>query len=116
MIVTIAYGDERERVAYDVVAALGFDGRRFETLLGQDASARYRDALGGGEPERVIDAYLSVADLTPPLHLPVMAGLAQSPGFPNLSCLGFLRPYPSPPCRGQRSAALTWERRGACLH
>ena len=26
----------------------------------------------------------------PPLHLPVMAGLAQGPGFPNLSCLGLL--------------------------
>jgi mycobactin lysine-N-oxygenase len=33
---------------------------------------------------------LSVAGLTPPLHLPVLAGLAQGPGFPNLSCLGLL--------------------------
>jgi mycobactin lysine-N-oxygenase len=91
VIVTIAYGDECERVAYDVVvAALGFDGRWFETLLGEDAGARYRDALGGGEPERVIDAGLSVSGLAPPLHLPVMAGLAQGPGFPNLSCLGLL--------------------------
>jgi mycobactin lysine-N-oxygenase len=24
------------------------------------------------------------------LHLPVAAGLAQGPGFPNLSCLGLL--------------------------
>jgi len=38
----------------------------------------------------VIDADLSVAGLAPPLHLPVMAGLAQGPGFPNLSCLGLL--------------------------
>jgi mycobactin lysine-N-oxygenase len=91
VIVTIAYGDEHERVAYDaVVVAIGFDGRWFETLLGQDASARYRDALGGGEPEQVIDVGLSVAGLAPPLHLPVMAGLAQGPGFPNLSCLGLL--------------------------
>jgi len=88
VIVTIAYGDERERVAYDaVVVAIGFDGRWFEALLGEDASARYRDALGGGELERVIDAGLAVAGLAP-LHLPVMAGLAQRPGFPNLSCLG----------------------------
>ena len=91
VIVTIAYGEERERVAYDaVVVAIGFDGRWFETLLGADASGRYRDALGGGELERVIDADLSVPGLTPPLHLPVMAGLAQGPGFPNLSCLGLL--------------------------
>jgi mycobactin lysine-N-oxygenase len=40
--------------------------------------------------ERVIDVDLSVAGLAPPLHLPVMAGLAQGPGFPNLSCLGLL--------------------------
>ena len=33
---------------------------------------------------------LSVAGLCPPLHLPVVAGLAQGPGFPNLSCLGLL--------------------------
>ena len=91
VIVTIGYGDETERVAYDaVVVAIGFDGRWFEALLGQDAAARYRDALGGGEPERVIDADLSVSGLAPPLHLPVLAGLAQGPGFPNLSCLGLL--------------------------
>jgi mycobactin lysine-N-oxygenase len=91
VIVTIAYGEERERVAYDaVVVAIGFDGRWFEALLGEDAGARYRDALGGGELERVIDVDLSVSGLAPPLHLPVMAGLAQGPGFPNLSCLGLL--------------------------
>jgi mycobactin lysine-N-oxygenase len=91
VIVTVGYGAERERVAYDaVVVAIGFDGRWFEALLGNDAAARYRAALGGGEPERVIDAGLSVAGLAPPLHLPVLAGLAQGPGFPNLSCLGLL--------------------------
>jgi mycobactin lysine-N-oxygenase len=91
VIVTIAYGDDRERVAYDaVVVAIGFDGRWFEALLGQDARARYREALGGDELERVIDVDLSVSGLEPPLHLPVMAGLAQGPGFPNLSCLGLL--------------------------
>ena len=91
VVVTIAYGDELERVAYDAfVVAIGFDGRWFEALLGEDAGARYRDALGGGELERVIDVDLSVAGLAPPLHLPVMAGLAQGPGFPNLSCLGLL--------------------------
>jgi mycobactin lysine-N-oxygenase len=38
----------------------------------------------------VIDVDLSVSGVAPPLHLPVMAGLAQGPGFPNLSCLGLL--------------------------
>jgi mycobactin lysine-N-oxygenase len=91
VIVTIAYGDERERVAYDaVVVAIGFDGRWFEALLGEDAGARYRDALGSGDLVHRIDVDLSVSGLAPPLHLPVMAGLAQGPGFPNLSCLGLL--------------------------
>jgi mycobactin lysine-N-oxygenase len=91
VIVTIAYGDERVRVAYDVVVvAIGFDGRWFEALLGKDAGARYQDALGGSGLERVIDVDLSVSGLAPPLHLPIMAGLAQGPGFPNLSCLGLL--------------------------
>ena len=91
VIVTIAYGDERERVAYDaVVVAIGFDGRWFEALLGEDARPRYRAALGGRDLQHVIGTDLSVTGLTPPLHLPVMAGLAQGPGFPNLSCRGLL--------------------------
>jgi mycobactin lysine-N-oxygenase len=91
VIVTIESGAERERVAYDaVVVAIGFDGRWFEALLGERARARYREALGGDELERSIDVDLSVAGLAPPLHLPVVAGLAQGPGFPNLSCLGLL--------------------------
>jgi mycobactin lysine-N-oxygenase len=90
VIVTIAYGEERERVAYDaVVVAIGFDGRWFEALLGGNASSRYRDAIGRSELEGHIGLDLSVAGLAP-LHLPVLAGLAQGPGFPNLSCLGLL--------------------------
>jgi mycobactin lysine-N-oxygenase len=91
VIVTIEYSQERERVAYDaVVVAIGFDGRWFEDLLGEKASTRYRATLGGGDLQHLIGTDLSVAGLTPPLHLPVMAGLAQGPGFPNLSCLGLL--------------------------
>src|SRR5262249_48723040 len=48
VIVTVKYGEECERVAYDaVVVAIGFDGRWFEALLGDGARARYRQALGG---------------------------------------------------------------------
>lgn len=112
VIVTIAYGDERERVAYDaVVVAIGFDGRWFEALLGPEAGARYREAVGAGGLERVIGVDLAVSGLAPPLHLPVMAGLAQGPGFPNLSCLGLLsdrilRRY----VRGSDARALVSER------
>jgi mycobactin lysine-N-oxygenase len=113
VIVTIEYGAERERVAYDaVVVAIGFDGRWFETLLGDKAGAQYWVALGDDGLERRIGVDLSVSGLSPPLHLPVMAGLAQGPGFPNLSCLGLLsdrilRPY----IPAENSAVLVSERR-----
>jgi mycobactin lysine-N-oxygenase len=90
VVVTIEYEDQRERVAYDlVVVAIGFDARWFEALLGQDARRRLENAASA-ELERRIDLDLSIAGLSPPLHLPVLAGLAQGPGFPNLSCLGLL--------------------------
>lgn len=91
VVVTIEYGDETERVAYDlVVVAIGFDGHWFEGLLGTEAQRRLRLALGSDDLERRIEVDLSLAGLSPPLHLPVVAGLAQGPGFPNLSCLGLL--------------------------
>jgi mycobactin lysine-N-oxygenase len=91
VVVTIEYGDEREHVAYDlVVVAIGFEARWFERLLGEQAHHRLTDALAGARLERQIEVDLSVAGLRPPLHLPVVAGLAQGPGFPNLSCLGLL--------------------------
>ena len=91
VVVTIQYGPERERVAYDlVVVAIGFRARWFEDLLGPQARARLAAALDGAELDRRIGVDLSVTGLDPPLHLPVLAGLAQGPGFPNLSCLGLL--------------------------
>ncbi len=91
VVVAIEYERERERVAYDlVVVAIGFRARWFETLLGPEARHRLRSALAGAELERRIEVDLSVAGMRPPLHLPVVAGPAQGPGFPNLSCLGLL--------------------------
>ena len=91
VVVTVEYGDEREHIAYDlVVVAIGFQARWFEGLLGAQARGRLASALAGDELDRRIDIDLSVAGLSPPLHLPVVAGLAQGPGFPNLSCLGLL--------------------------
>jgi mycobactin lysine-N-oxygenase len=91
VVVTIEYGEERERVAYDlVVVAIGFDARWFEGLLGSAARRRLESALAGDNPERRIAVDLSIAGLRPSLHVPVLAGLAQGPGFPNLSCLGLL--------------------------
>jgi mycobactin lysine-N-oxygenase len=89
VVVTIEYAEERERVAYDlVVVGIGFDPGWFEALLGAEARRRLETALVGVALERRIDVDLAIAGLSPPLHLPVLAGLAQGPGFPNLSCLG----------------------------
>ena len=91
VVVTIEYGRELERIAYDlVVVAIGFQARWFETLLGEAARQRLASALGDEDLEHRIEIDLSVAGLSPPLHLPVLAGLTQGPGFPNLSCLGLL--------------------------
>jgi mycobactin lysine-N-oxygenase len=91
VIVTIEYEDEEERVAYDlVVVAIGFEARWFETLLGAEARRRLDNVLAGAMLERRIDVDLSIAGIYPPLHVPLLAGLSQGPGFPNLSCLGLL--------------------------
>jgi mycobactin lysine-N-oxygenase len=122
VIVTIEYGDELERVAYDlVVVAIGFEAHWFEGLLGSEARGRLGAALASAELEQRIGTDLSVADLSPPLHLPVCAGLAQGPGFPNLSCLGLLsdrilRRYVArkEPARQEpevEAAQTAWERR-----
>jgi mycobactin lysine-N-oxygenase len=116
VVVTIEYGDEREQVAYDlVVVAIGFEPRWFEGLLGVQARHRLDEALAGTDLERRIEADLSVAGLRPPLHLPVAAGLAQGPGFPNLSCLGLLsdrvlRRYVAPPAPARTAAQERRER------
>ncbi|HNB14241.1 MAG TPA: SidA/IucD/PvdA family monooxygenase [Candidatus Obscuribacter sp.] len=40
--------------------------------------------------ELLIDKDLSIEGFVPKLHLPMLAGLNQGPGFPNLNCLGLL--------------------------
>ena len=117
IVLTTEYGPEREKVAYDfVVVAIGFESRWFESLLGPEARARLTAARDGDLLDKRIDVDLSVAGLTPALHLPMLAGLAQGPGFPNLSCLGLLsdrvlgRYVPVPPAASAPSAASTLER------
>jgi mycobactin lysine-N-oxygenase len=100
VIVEVDYEQERERIAFDwVVVAVGFDPMWFWHLLGERARAALAGAAGGGPTarppsrtalERAVGHDLAVTGLHPKLHLPVLAGVTQGPGFPNLSCLGLL--------------------------
>jgi mycobactin lysine-N-oxygenase len=99
VVVEVDYDQRRERLAFDwVVVAVGFDPLWFVSLLGRGAHDALAEAVGEapGRPptraalERVIGHDLAVPGLRPRLHLPILAGLAQGPGFPNLSCLGLL--------------------------
>lgn len=88
---------------YDcVIVALGFDPLSFcdyfkdnltdlTPLLGEVGADRQSDSK---DKLRVcaqnISEDLSVTGLEPKLYLPMLAGLMQGPGFPNLSCLGLL--------------------------
>lgn len=90
-------GHETLRVRYDlVVTAIGFDALWWLPLFTEAAAAALAQAVGSSgrvqvrDVERSISFALAVQNLTPALHLPVLAGLAQGPGFPNLSCLGLL--------------------------
>jgi mycobactin lysine-N-oxygenase len=92
-----------ERVAFDhVVVAVGFDALWWDAMLRPGAREALAAYLGAGAPgdgagrldgaavERGVEADLGLAGVTPRLHLPLLAGLRQGPGFPNLSCLGLL--------------------------
>ncbi len=94
--VEAVYGGATTEYRYDyVVVARGFDPTWFVALLNDEARERLASAVGSNALssaafERAIATDLSVADTAPRLHLPMLAGVAQGPGFPNLSCLGLL--------------------------
>ncbi len=92
--VDIKYGDTTERDVYDyVIVAIGFDPLWFTRLLDSRTYSRLSDATHSLDRRTVelgIDTDLSLKGFAPRLHLPMLAGVAQGPGFPNLSCLGLL--------------------------
>ena len=79
---------------YDyLVVARGFDALWFRHLLDQVTYARLAEvthAFDRHTIEQTISEDLSLTGFMPKLHLPMLAGIAQGPGFPNLSCLGLL--------------------------
>jgi mycobactin lysine-N-oxygenase len=102
VVVDLDYGGVPQSDEYDyVIVARGFDALWFTELLDNTTRERFAQATGNMERhtiEMAIQNDLSLNDFTPRLHLPMLAGVAQGPGFPNLSCLGLLsdrilRPY-----------------------
>lgn len=82
-------------VIYDVVVvATGFDPLWWLPLDDGTVEPALRRALDGPVTQRALERAvghdLTVTGLDPPLHVPMLAGLVQGPGFPNLSCLGLL--------------------------
>jgi mycobactin lysine-N-oxygenase len=88
------YDGKMNHDEYDyVVVARGFDALWFRNLLDKDTNigkAAVTQSFNARAIEHAIAEDLSLEGFTPKLHLPMLAGLAQGPGFPNLSCLGLL--------------------------
>ena len=81
--------------AFDlVVDAIGGQPLWFLDLFDDEVADLFELAVGGPVTQARIEAVmgfdLTVEGLPAKLYLPNMAGLAQGPGFPNLSCLGEL--------------------------
>lgn len=84
-----------ERTYDQVVIASGFDQiSTLKSLLSKRALAKLEASLDSNVTQlnltQSIQADLSVNKMIPTLHLPMLAGLTQGPGFANLSCLGRL--------------------------
>ncbi len=93
--VLIQYGvGPPDKESYDfVIDAANINLLSFVDLLAPPVRKELEDKVGTIERrtlEASIDKYLGVSGLQPRLHLPMLAGLEQGPGFPNLSCLGLL--------------------------
>jgi mycobactin lysine-N-oxygenase len=82
------------RLSYDyLIQCLGTDRLWFKKLLTDNAEQQLCRVTGGWNTEsfeNLISEDLSISNFKPSLHLPMLAGVAQGPGFPNLSCLGLL--------------------------
>lgn len=100
--------------AFDlVVDATGGQPLWFLEMFEPDAMDLVELAIGGPITQARIEASiahdLAVTGLEAKLYLPNLAGLAQGPGFPNLSCLGELsdRVLASSPSNSESAAQVT---------
>jgi mycobactin lysine-N-oxygenase len=92
--VTATYDGQEQTYSFDyVVVARGFDPLWFLSWLDEGSLGRLRAAAGALTAqalEAAVGYDLAVEGLLPRLHVPMLSGVAQGPGFPNLSCLGLL--------------------------
>ena len=92
----VSYHDEVEVLDYDkVIMATGHDQLAFldELLTSSAREALLKTeikALTSEEVSQHIDGDLSLKNFFPKLHLPMVSGISQGPGFANLSSLGRL--------------------------
>ena len=94
-LLSLQYGDQNWNIDCDVaVLALGTDpvGPLRDWLgakAGKDLAVELNiESLSAEFLQERIQYDLSVRNLEPRLHIPMIAGFSQGPGFPNLSCLG----------------------------
>ncbi len=82
-------GEEREEIYEKVIMATGFDNWKTLDLLDPELQPKEEDREG---LLLKIDSHLRLPipakDVN--IHVPMLSGLSQGPGFPNLSCLGLL--------------------------
>ncbi|BBM87255.1 SidA/IucD/PvdA family monooxygenase [Candidatus Uabimicrobium amorphum] len=97
LVVELIYNDICETRIYDtVVIAMGFaPWKTFMKLLNESAQQHIAkaidtDVLNAANIEAHINEFLAVDKVKPYLHFPMLAGINQGPGFPNLSSLGRL--------------------------
>jgi len=96
LVMRLDYANRISERRYDqVILATGFDQLSLlKAILSPRAIAALKRAAGTEleqtEIAHLIQSDLSVEGMLPRLHLPMLGGLMQGPGFGNLSCLGRL--------------------------
>lgn len=96
LLLAVEYSGRRVVREYDqIILATGSDYvSTLKSILSEDALRVLENSTGGTLTQQnlaeKIQTDLSVQGMIPSLHLPMLAGLMQGPGFSNLSCLGLL--------------------------
>lgn len=95
LVISLVYNGISETRTYDtVVIAMGFNPwKTFRKMLDKSAEDYLSEILGELSAKNIesrINEFLAIDKVNPYLHFPMLAGINQGPGFPNLSSLGRL--------------------------